>query len=54
MSTDVRLARDFKQDADLTHTLGLFVRNIADNRYTTVYGFPDEGRVIGLDYRLTY
>lgn len=54
VSTDVRVARDFKQDADLTHTLGLFVRNIADNRYTTVYGFPDEGRVIGLDYRLAY
>jgi outer membrane cobalamin receptor len=53
-STDLRVARDFKQATDLTHTLGVFVRNINDNRYTTVYGFPDEGRVVGVDYRLAY
>lgn len=53
-STDVRVARDFKQAEDLTHTIGLFVRNINDNRYTTIYGFPDEGRVVGVDYRLAY
>lgn len=53
-STDIRLARDIKTSAQVTHTLGLFVRNINDNRYTTVFGFPDEGRVVGIDYRLAY
>jgi iron complex outermembrane receptor protein len=53
-ATDARVARSFKQDENTTHTVGLFVRNLADNRYVTVYGFPDEGRVVGIDYRLAY
>lgn len=54
ITTDIQVARVFKQSANLSHKVAVYVKNLEDKKYETMFGFPDEGRSFGLTYQLNY
>lgn len=54
VTTDIQVSRTFHQSSQLKHKVSLYVKNLEDKNYETMYGFPDEGRSFGLAYQLNY
>lgn len=50
---DASVGRHIKT-ADALHKVSLFAKNMTNKKYQTVYGFADEGRIYGVDYRVTF
>ena len=42
------------ETAALRHKVQLYSRNLADDDYESVYGFPSMGRIVGASYRLAF
>lgn len=50
---DLTVGYSFKF-ASLDNKVQIYTRNITDDDYESVYGFPSMGRIIGVTYRLTF
>ena len=50
---DLSVGYDFKA-ASLDHKVQLYARNLSDDDYESVYGFPSLGRVVGASYKVAF
>ena len=50
---DLSVGYRFKA-AELDHRVQLYARNLTDDDYASVYGFPSLGRVVGASYRVAF
>ncbi|MBF6058229.1 TonB-dependent receptor plug domain-containing protein [Thiomicrorhabdus heinhorstiae] len=53
VSYDASIGHTFKISGN-RHQINLFAKNLSDEKYETVYGFPSEGTNIGVDYRVQF
>lgn len=50
---DASVGRHFKTTG-ATHKVSLYAKNVTDEKYETMYGFPNEGLSYGVDYRVQF